>query len=490
MTFEQTVAAVASDASYLADGALLVCGPAVLAGKGPAVTPAGAAAAYGLDPVAFAQANAGVTGLVADGVTLTVDGVSVTTGAHDSLNTVLTRFAAAGAALTSAGLVAALADAAFLRRGARALLPQARVSVAAVLPAELPLADTTVPFPLSVALRLARPDVLVDPAFRTGDGAGAAERADAPVPPHVTDSGEPGKESLTLAAFETSFRAAFPLLRLATGRAPDGGTDLSVVAFTEGGITDVQVAPGLTWQEPDGTARTMPRVFALRPLSNELVSRSGVPVHALGPDGNLAPDATPTDFDSVDAEVWARRLLADIDLFLTAAYATAVHADPATGDALARVLAAKRTLSRAVARGLWPVLDVADPHAVPAQAAAVARLADELSVNLSRAYDAAALVQYDATVEPPENTVGDARPGSTAPSPHRRGPRTPCLRRKRTCPPPRRTSGSSCACPIRAGRRTSPSTSTTGSWTWSTTSRPSRRSAATRRPGGSPSTRR
>ncbi|WP_406511397.1 hypothetical protein OG851_03005 [Streptomyces sp. NBC_00161] len=406
VTFEQTVAAVASDASYLADGALLVCGPAVLAGKGPAVTPAGAAAAYGLDPVAFAQANAGVTGLVADGVTLTVDGVSVTTGAHDSLNTVLTRFAAAGAALTSAGLVAALADAAFLRRGARALLPQARVSVAAVLPAELPLADTTVPFPLSVALRLARPDVLVDPAFRTGDGAGAAERADAPVPPHVTDSGEPGKESLTLAAFETSFRAAFPLLRLATGRAPDGGTDLSVVAFTEGGITDVQVAPGLTWQEPDGTARTMPRVFALRPLSNELVSRSGVPVHALGPDGNLAPDATPTDFDSVDAEVWARRLLADIDLFLTAAYATAVHADPATGDALARVLAAKRTLSRAVARGLWPVLDVADPHAVPAQAAAVARLADELSVNLSRAYDAAALVQYDATVEPPENTVG------------------------------------------------------------------------------------
>ncbi|MFK0258317.1 hypothetical protein [Streptomyces sp. NPDC090445] len=407
VTFEQTVAAVASDASYLADGALLVCGPAVLAGTGPALTPAGAAAAYGLDPVAFVQANAGVTGLVEDGVTLTVDGVSVTTGAHDSLNTVLTRFAAAGAALTSAGLVAALADVAFLRRGARALLPQARVSVAAVLPAELPLANTTVPFPLSIALRLARPDVLVDPVFRTADGSGAAERSDAPVPPHVTDSGEQGKESLTLAAFEASLRAAFPLLRLATGRAPGGGTDLSVVAFTEeGGIPEVHVAPGLTWHDGDGTARTMPRVFALRPLSHELVSRTGVPVHALGPDGALVPDATPTDFDGVDSEVWARRLLADVDLFLTAAYATAVHADPATGDALALVLAAKRTLSRAVARGLWPVLDVADPHAVPARAAAVARLADELSVSLSRAYDAAALVQYDATVTPPTNTAG------------------------------------------------------------------------------------
>ncbi|WP_405527290.1 hypothetical protein OG592_06250 [Streptomyces avidinii] len=406
VTFEQTVAAVGSEASYLAEGALLVCGPAVLAGTGPEVTPADAAAAYGLDPTAFVQANAGVTGLVAEGVALTAGGVTVTTGAHDSLNTVLTRFAAAGAALTSVGLVTALADVAFLRRGARALLPQARVSVTAVLPAELPLESTTLPFALTVALRLARPDVLVDPVFRTADGSGAAERADAPVPPHVTDSGEPGEQSLTMAEFETSFREAFPLLRLATGRAPDGATDLSVVAFTAGGITDVQVAPGLTWQDRDGSARTMPRVFALRPLSKELVSRNAVPVHPLGPDGRLASDATPTDFDSVDAEVWARRLLADVDLFLTAAYATAVHADPESGDALARVLAAKRTLSRAVARGLWPVLDVDDPHAVPAQAAAVARLADELSVNLSRAYDAAALVQYDATVEPPSNTVG------------------------------------------------------------------------------------
>ncbi|MER6785705.1 hypothetical protein ABT330_13895 [Streptomyces sp. NPDC000658] len=121
--------------------------------------------------------------------------------------------------------------------------------------------------------------------------------------------------------------------------------------------------------------------------------------------GALDTDTT-ADFDNVDLEVWARRFFADVDLFLTAPYATAVHADPSTSDALPRVLAAKRTLSTAVARGLWPAFDLADPHAGPAHAAAVTRFADGLSVNLSHAYDAAALVQYDVTVEPPMNTVG------------------------------------------------------------------------------------
>jgi hypothetical protein len=394
VTFGAVVAAVAGTAGYLAAGALLVCPPAVLPGKA-ALSPRAAAAAYGLDPVAFGQANAGVVGLVAPGVTLTAGGVTVTTGAHDSLATVATRFAQQGTAPTLADLVAALADVVFLAAGATALLPPAPVRVTATLPAAPP-EETTVPFPLTVALRLSRPEALVDAVFRGGP----AESAETAVPPHTEASD--GSGELTLAAFERSFRAAYPDLRLATGRASTTGPDLWVVAFTAGGISDVTVAPGLTWQ-----GEAMPRTFALRPLDNALVTRSGVGVHALRPDGTLAETATPTDFAGVDAEVWARRFLADVDLFLTAAYAPAVHADPAAAGAVGRVVDAKRILAGAVARGVWPVLDVTDPDTDAARAAAVARLSDELAVNLSRAYAATALVQYDATVVPPENTAGD-----------------------------------------------------------------------------------
>ncbi|MEW2221099.1 hypothetical protein AB0939_17700 [Streptomyces sp. NPDC006990] len=373
--------------------------------------------------MAFGLANAGVTGIIAPEVDLTVDGMTITTiGGYDSINTLVTRFAAGGTTLTAAELTSRLAGVAFLRRGARVLLPPAPLTIDVVLPGKPPLSDTTLPFPLTVALRLARPRVLVSPEFRTqGSSPHTVEQAEAPVPPYVTGAGSPQQASLTLESFERSFRNAFPELRLATGHAPEGGTDLSVVSFAEGGITDVRLMPGQAWQ--GASTRKAPRVFALRPLSRELVSRVGVPVRLLSPEGTLARDATPMDFLGVDVEVWARRLLTDIDLFLTAAYATAVRNDQGTGDALARVIAAKRTLAGAVARGLWPVLDAADPDAQAerdAREAAVEQLAGELAVGLSDGYGTTALVQYDVHVAPPSNCVA-GRParlhGTVASSP-------------------------------------------------------------------------
>src|SRR4029434_119490 len=99
-----------------------------------------------------------------------------------------------------------------------------------------------------------------------------------------------------------------------------------------------------------------PRVFALRPLSSELVSRRGVLLRTLRADGTLSTEETATDFQGVDLEVWARRLLADLDLFLTASYATGAYQSPGARAALATVLDAKATLARAIPRGLAPVL--------------------------------------------------------------------------------------------------------------------------------------
>jgi hypothetical protein len=299
------------------------------------------------------------------------------------------------------------------------LLPPAPVTVAASLGPGLGTFAAPV-FALATTLRLTRPGGLVDPAFRAPAGDRPAQLADAAVPAPAEAQGRSGAATLTLAAFAAAFHAAFPDLRLGTARADaeSGGgraADLWVVDFRkEKGIA--QVAAGPPVPMPDGTRA--PRYFALRPLYPGPVTRLGVDVRALL-DGSLSPGTTPVDFQGLDTEVLARRLIADVDLFLGAGYAPGVYADPAARGALGLVLAARRVLSAAIARGLDPVLTAEDQYMQAGKAEAVAALRQELAADLSRAYDTAVVVQYAATVDspwtrgaalPPARLYGTAQP--------------------------------------------------------------------------------
>lgn len=405
VAFDALVAVLADVPGTLAGDALLLCPPARPAGTGP-IAPRDLRDAYHLDPALIAQANLGTLGLIVPGVELDDPGrtIKVLTGPKDTFHTLAARFAQAGTAIDTAALIAANLAKPFLQPGAAVLLPPA--------PARLAVALGTAPgpfaapaCPLTTTLRLSRPAHLVDPALRTADGSGAAERAEAVIPAPAESQGVADSATLTLAAFAGTFHTAFPDLRLGTARAagrgaaPAEAADLWMVDFRERGITSVALTRPVTLPGI-GPA---PRYFALRPLYNDLVTRLGVPIRALTPDGKLAPpeQAVPTDYQGFDAEVPARRLLADADLFLSAAYAANLYADRAARPELAKVLAAKRVLSDAVAHGLAPVLDVADPGAPAGLAAAVEALRQELAVSLSSAYDTAAVVQYEAKVDSP-----------------------------------------------------------------------------------------
>jgi hypothetical protein len=422
VTLADVIAAISVMPGYLADPGLLLCPPAVLPADGGPLAPADAEAAYGISATLFAQANAGTLGLIQPDVDLTDPGtnVTVTTVAHDTLNSLASRFAVRGAQTGIAGIVTANRGVRFLRAGSAALLPPAPVQLPVVLGQVGPLAVPV--FPLTVELVLRRPAGLVDPALRDPAGDSPAESVASVVPaPAARDEGD---QTLTLAAFAAAFHAAFPDLRLGTARTgAASGTgapapDLWATDFRPEGIAEVTVAAGVA--VPGGDA---PRYFALRPLFNNLVTRLGVLVRPLLADGSLAPDPVPTDFQGVDVEVWARRLLADIDLFLTAAYAAGVYADPAGRPALSKVLAAKRLLVEAVAAGLATVLDVPDPGADAGLDAATQVLEQELAISLSRAYDAAVLIQYDAEVNspwtrgaklPPARLSGTAEPATAS----------------------------------------------------------------------------
>ena len=345
--FADVVAAVGG---LLAPGAVLACPPAPVA----AATPDAAAAAYGVGAVPFVEANAAVVGLVAAGVTLTFGGATVTTGAADSPRSLVERFRALGANVSLGALMRANAGVPFLAVGARALLPPPAVTLSARVPESLP--ETAFPLRLGVTLRLAR----------------GTERADSAVPPDVS--------------VET-FEEAYPGARLAAA-----GADLWAVSLAP--LAGLTLRPGLAW---DGEA--LPRVFGMRPLHNAPVTFSDLPVERVTVNGTLEPGGTRT-LMAIDAEGWARQLLAAVDRFLTL---------PAPPDVVRHVRGIAARLAGAVARGLWPVYDVPDPAAAASRAAAVAALTDELAGGLARGYDLGAVVQYDAALTPPAHPLAGVR---------------------------------------------------------------------------------
>lgn len=411
ITLAALAASVATQAGLLAAGALMICPPAKF--KGAAAAPNAIASRYGLDAAAFGQANLALAGLVAANVTLSSPAdaagktVSVTTGAHDTLNTVLARFADKGRELGLSDVFAANADAALFAADALALLPPTAVAMSVAIGAgEGPYAQPI--FPLDVGLRLQRRRDLVSPAFRSAGNDGPVERAQSGIPVPTSAQGQGSDPPQTLNRFADDFLRTFPKLRLATGKVAGYAADLWVVDFTAQGIADVTVAPGVL--APDGKAH-WPRSFALRPLYADLVTRSDIRLDEVQPDGTLKLSDRGTDFQGVDVEVWARRFLSDVDRFLTAPYSTGIYADATARPALQKALAAKQRLVDGVAEGLAVILDVADAKAADGRRAAVTTLSQRLGINLATAYAAAAVVQYDASVRSAWNAGrSDLRP--------------------------------------------------------------------------------
>jgi LysM repeat protein len=394
VTLALVAAALAEMAHMLQAGGLLVCPPAALTGKsgGTAdLTGTGIEQAYGVSAPAFAAANAALVGVIAPAVALSATAgdstVSINTKSRDTLNAILARFADKGAAVSTADLLAANPNAALFKSGAHALLPAGAVTLSTVLErADGPFA--TPAFPLVVSVRLQRAAAAIHPEFKTDAGDGQTERAETVVP---APARKPDKStSLTFDAFVDACLKALPNLRLATGRVEGVTSDLWVVSFLDADIGEVTVTPGVTYSRGAIDAR----FFALKPLYRDLLSLTAQ-VQDVNPDGTLA---TPVrhDMQGIDVEVWARRFLTDMELFLSAPYATEIlRSAPA---ALTTLLDAKWTVAGGIAAGLAPVLKVVkDRNADAGLAEAQKVVAAECAANLARAYAASAVVQYDTT---------------------------------------------------------------------------------------------
>lgn len=424
VTLEDLVRAVAPDPAALATGALLVCPAPTPA----APIPADAAAPLGVTAAALLQANAALLGVVRPGVDLVVIDpqsgarASTRTVAHDTVNAILGRLAEAGVPVDIAALLAQNPTAALLQ-AARVLLPPPSVRVSVALGAKGgPFATPT--FPLTTVLRLQRARGAVHPELRTDRRDGPVERAESTIPAPAVP--KPGTDTHTFDAFIDSCATVLPELRLASARVEGESADLWAADFGDSGIASVRITPGVTY--PDGA--TQPRYFALRPLYSDLQSRTGLAVRRLTEDGTLGPVAE-HEVQSIDVETWARRLLADLDLYLTGPYAAGMYRrNTGSQAALRALLRAKWRIADALAKGLAPVLAsvasgsrpgyAVDPHGAAGLARAISDLAASGGVSLAATYDVATVLQYDTAV-----ASAYAAPGTTLRPARLTGPAAP-----------------------------------------------------------------
>lgn len=389
-TLADVVNATAGTAGVLFGSALFLCPLAKLAAD---TAPVSIPVIYGITASSFALVNTATQNLIAAGNVLYDFGTpenrkSVTTIMNDTFNSLIARFAEQGVTMSASDIVAANPAVAFLANDALALLPPAEISFSTNIGQGGPYAGTVVP--LQTSLRLLRPEALIYPSFKTATGTGPVEMAESDFPAPTSNSGP--DSGLTLNDFVSEMMTALPDIRIGTGKVSGVVQDLWQINFDSNGISDVELKGAITVN-----AKLQPRFFALKPLYRFLVTRT-INVQPLKPDGELG-DAVEISYQSIDVELWGRRFVADMDMFLSGPYAVAVYNDTGIRAQLTSVLDSKNALMPQIAAGLDTVLAVTDPGKDAGRASAVASLEQQLGVSLSRTYEANVLIQYDSVVD-------------------------------------------------------------------------------------------
>lgn len=401
-TIADLARAIATDGRVLAPGALLVAPPAILlapgSGKVSALTPAQAAQPFGVSPAALLAANAGMPGLLVPGVAIAAAPKSAATetiAPNDTLSSLLHRFQHRGVDSSIELLAAANQAVAFLAVGALALLAPADARLDGALGDAAELCYPEPIFPIHSWLRLKRAADLCDPIL-AADPASNVVSAAAELPPARVNAPEGARDPgpATLVPFADSLEKAVPELRVATGRTEktDGRAELWAVVFGPEGIGRVEVPVPL---QGAGEDERQPRIFALRPLANSLVSRRGVDIAGFdSTTGTLTATKEKRDFQGIDLEVWATAFLADVERLLSSGLSPGAYA--VNSAALDKLAKAKKAVADAAAKGLAPVLVGGDGEGL---GQAVAALRQTLLGSLTAGYATSALLQYDSVIE-------------------------------------------------------------------------------------------
>ncbi len=397
LTLDQLATAIAAQTDLLQTGGVWITPPMQAANTqgGQVNTLAGLAAKYNLDASQLATVNASVQGFLASGVTLTFEGQTLVTKANDTLTSLVNRFAQLGLTTDVGTLATAFQNVNGL------LTPTARVvPLPVATTAQVAIeADFSAPiFELIVDVVMRRGSDFIDPDFKDVASVSAASTALAPQPdPNGNSANGAG---LSLTDFATAFQEALPGLFVATGSAIgefDSSSSRRLWVVNLGNSIGQQ----MTYQFGNGSQM---QFFAIPPISTSLIAGTA-PIQTYTSGQGLSGTTQPTNYQSVDLDVWAATFLQAIDLFLSPAYAVpAYQLDPAHA-AYDNVLAQKQTLADAISQKVEYILNNAgSPPDATTLADAQATMLQALLVELGSAYSINSLVQAPVVVTSQFNT--------------------------------------------------------------------------------------
>ena len=255
-------------------------------------------------------------------------------------------------------------------------------------------------YELSVAFTLRRTGGAVLGSLETTPGIRTATTVIAPLAKPLPPGGTaPGTDTLGLAQFAADFEAALSVrgkyqVKVAVGinrAAPvsaSGTVSLWAVRLGTGS------GEGISYHITDSDD---PRLFAPRPMSNQLQSHPGVAIYDYATGSGISP--TPSrylDFVDIDLDVWGRMLLAAVDETLSPEFVSSIRIVSARTDHdyLADLLAHKQLLATAISQWMIPLYEGEHPDPGPVREA----FYQQLLSRLSNAYNVSAGITFSADV--------------------------------------------------------------------------------------------
>ncbi|NER39488.1 MAG: Ig-like domain-containing protein [Oscillatoria sp. SIO1A7] len=203
--------------------------------------------------------------------------------------------------------------------------------------------------------------------------------------------------------FETALETSDRTLKIATGvdrnesLSGKGGNDLWVVCLGRNPQTSIAYQINDRPDRDDRDDRDNALLFAPRPISTKLESRSGVDIKDFDPNTGLSPASRKLDFTGIDMDVWARQLFSAVDSLLSSEFTAAIQlVDRHQNQTYLQTMLDNKKALADIIKDLMTLVFVED-HS---DSADVIREAfyQQLLVKLGNAYTVKAGVQYSATV--------------------------------------------------------------------------------------------
>jgi hypothetical protein len=215
------------------------------------------------------------------------------------------------------------------------------------------------------------------------------------IPPyHETE--EDGKVSYVKLA--SGIEAELPYVRVVVGRRKEERKEnIYALQCSDTGVKSVRVTAPVTieWK---GMNHQAPRYYAIRPLSNQLISRDQVSIYSYS-EGKLTDESLSQNFNNIDMDIWARWFLKDYETLLRSDYYTAIYQSNTSHETFDKIIQCKLSLAEAIATGVDLVFKNITTESEEPIIKAISKSEQLLRNNLLDGYAVDAIAQYDVNCE-------------------------------------------------------------------------------------------